>query len=251
MTTLTPNLLIEGADLIDGTGGPVNRDAMVLIESERLMVAEAVDARIITQRMPGPVLRAILDVAHAHDRPVVGQTWALDGREAAELGIDELDNSSRVFGSREFPAERLLNYTSIPDRLALSGRGWAAIDWEATKPIMEAMLSNEVSYCPMLVACQIPAGDGVAELEADPDFIGLFGEAERRDFHAFMERLSGGWTAEDLRYWKKANENRLEWIRRVSAKGGERGGGNAVQCGGGAQQQGVRKPPPSGRGHGA
>ena len=85
---------------------------------------------------------------------------------------------------------------------------------------MDAMVANGVSYCPMLVACQIPAGEGVAELEADPDFVGLFGEAERRDFHAFMHRLSGTWTPEDMRYWKKANENRLEWMRRFRQMGG-------------------------------
>jgi len=198
----------------------------------RLIVEEAVDALIITQRMTGPVLRAIVDVAHEHDRPVVGQTWALDGREAAELGIDELDNSSRVFASSEFPAGRLLDYASIPDRLALSGRGWAAIDWDATQSIMQAMVDNGVSYCPMLVACQIPAGDGVAELEADPDFVALFGEAERRDFRAFMHRLSGTWTDEDMRFWKHANENRLEWMRRFRQMGGVMLVGTDFQWGG-------------------
>jgi hypothetical protein len=182
--------------------------------------------------MTGPVLRTIVDVAHAHDRPVVGQTWALDGKEAAELGIDELDNSSRVFASREYPAERLVNYTSIPDRLALSGRGWAAIDWDETECIMDAMVSHGVSYCPMLVACQIPAGNGVAELEADPDFVALFGEAERRDFRAFMARLSGTWTAEDMQYWKQANENRLEWMRRFRQRGGALLVGTDFQWGG-------------------
>lgn len=200
--------------------------------AERLIVDEGVDALIITQRMTAPVLRAIVDVAHAHDRPVVGQTWTLDGREAAECGIDELDNSSRVFASRAYPAERLLSYTSIPDRLALSGRAWASIDWRETEVIMKSMVDHGVSYCPMLVACQLSAGDGIAELEADPDFVGLFGEAERRDFRAFMDRLSGGWTAKDLRYWKKANENRLEWMRRFRELGGTLLVGTDFQWGG-------------------
>ena len=200
--------------------------------AERLIVDEQVDALIITQRMTAPVLRAIVDVAHAHARPVVGQTWALDGREAAQCGIDQLDNSSRVFASREYPAEALLHYTSIPDRLALSGRAWAAIDWPETEAIMDAMIERGVRYCPLLVACQLSAGDGVAELEADPDFVALFSDVERRDFRAFMERLSGGWTAEDLAHWKRANDNRLEWMRRFRARGGTLIVGTDFQWGG-------------------
>jgi hypothetical protein len=200
--------------------------------AERLIVDEGVDALIITQRMTAPLLRAIVDVAHAHDRPVVGQTWALDGREAAECGIDQLDNSSRVFASREYPAEAMLNYASIPERLALSGRAWAAIDWHATETIMRSMIDHDVAYCPLLVACQLSAGDGVAELESDPDFTELFSEVERRDFRAFMERLSGGWTAEDLRYWRIANENRLEWMRRFRDLGGTLVVGTDFQWGG-------------------
>jgi hypothetical protein len=200
--------------------------------AERLIVDEEVDALIITQRMTAPLLSAIVGVAHAHDRPVVGQTWALDGREAAECGIDELDNSSRVFASREYPAEALLNYTSIADRLALSGRAWTAIDWTETAVIMKSMIDHGVRYCPLLVACQLSAGDGVAELEADPDFVALSSEVERRDFRVFMERLSGGWTAEDLNYWKRANENRLEWMRRFRELGGTLVVGTDLQWGG-------------------
>ena len=210
----------------------VDTPAAAAVAAERLIVDEHVDALIITQRMTAPLLREIVAVAHAHERPVVGQTWALDGREAAECGIDELDNSSRVFASRAYPAEALLSYTSIPDRLALSGRAWAAIDWAETEAIMGAMIEHGVSYCPLLVACQLSAGDGVAELESDPDFVTLFSDVERRDFRAFMQRLSGGWTAEDRRDWRQANDNRLEWMRRFRELGGTLLVGTDFQWGG-------------------
>jgi imidazolonepropionase-like amidohydrolase len=122
----------------------------------------------------------------------------------------------------------------------LSGRAWAAIDWPQTEVIMQSMIDHGVSYCPLLVACQLSGGDGVAELEADSDFIELFSEVERRDFRAFMDRLSGGWTAEDLACWKRANENRLKWMRRFREMGGTLLVGTDFQWGGITMHQELR-----------
>ena len=112
--------------------------------ADRLIVEHDLDALIVTQRMTAPVMKAVIDAAHAHRRPVVGQIWAVDGEEAAELGIDELHTSSRVYRSRDYPTERLVNYASIPERLALTSRAWASLDWDLTLPIMEKMVENDV-----------------------------------------------------------------------------------------------------------
>jgi hypothetical protein len=177
-------------------------------------------------------MRAVIEVAHAHGRAVVGQTWAVDGKEAADLGIDELHNSSRVFISRAYPKDRLLAYKSISDRLALSGRGWATIDWEATRPLMESMVERGVRYCGMQVIVRFQAGEGVAEVAADADFTGLFGQAERDSFLRFIERLQGSWTEADLDHWRIANDNRQEWMRRYRAMGGVLLVGTDMQFGG-------------------
>src|SRR5438552_3620003 len=71
MVTLTPNLLIEGVDLIDGTGGPVIRDAMVLIEGERIRYAGPRSAAYESSaaerwRLPGKTLIPGLIEAHTH-----------------------------------------------------------------------------------------------------------------------------------------------------------------------------------------
>lgn len=189
--------------------------------AERLIVEDAVEYLILTQRVTAPVMQAVVDAAHAHGRTVVTQSWALDGGEVAALGIDEVHNTSRVFISREYPAARLIDYTSIAERLALTGRGWATIDWDATTPLMEAMIERDVPYCGMHVIAQFLVGDGVPELEADADFADIFGEAERTAFRDFVQRLSGMWTAEDADWWKRANEARMEWMRRFRAMGGQ------------------------------
>ncbi len=141
--------------------------------AERLIAEHDLHSLILTQRVTAPVMRAVIDVAHAHGRSVVGQTWAVDGQEAARLGIDELHTSSRVFASRLYPKERLLNYATIAERLALGSRAWAAIDWGATRPIMEAMVEHGVRYCGMQVITQYQVGEGIEELEADADYRGL------------------------------------------------------------------------------
>jgi hypothetical protein len=200
--------------------------------AERLIVDDGVEFLILTQRVTGPVMRAVVEVAHAHGRSIVTQSWALDGAEAAELGIDEVHNSSRVFVSKAYPKERLLRYSSIAERLALSGRGWATIDWDATERLMESLVRHGVCYCGMQVIVQFQAGDGVSELEADADFASLFGPAERSAFLSFAQRLQGGWSADDLACWKRANDARMEWMRRFRAIGGVLLAGTDMQFGG-------------------
>ena len=200
---------------------PVETPEEAAAAAERLIVDEAVEYLILTQRVTAPVMRAVLEAAHAHGRTVVTQSWTLDGREAAELGIDEVHNTSRIFVSRDYPAERLVDYGSIAERLALTGRGWATIDWDATTPVMEAMVRRGVPYCAMHVIAQFLVGEGVPELEADADFADIFGEAERTAFRDFVERLSGMWTAEDADWWRRGNDRRMEWMRRFRAMGGD------------------------------
>ena len=115
-------------------------------------------------------MQAVVETAHAHGRTVVTQSWTLDGGEVAALGIHEVHKTSRVFISKEYAAERLVKYASIAERLALTGRGWATIDWDAPVPLMDAMIRNGVPNCGMHVIAQFLVGEGVPELEADADF---------------------------------------------------------------------------------
>jgi hypothetical protein len=186
----------------------------------RLITEHNLHALIVTQRVTAPVMKAIIDTAHAHGKHVVGQIWALDGEEAAILGIDELHTSSRVYRSKLYPPERLLSYATISERLAMTSRAWASLDWDMTQPIMEKMIEHAVAYCGMQVITQFQVGEGVAFLESDPDFHELFGESEKRTFKAFTQRLQGGWTEEDIDFGRRANDKRMEWMQRYRAMGG-------------------------------
>ena len=71
-------------------------------EAERLINEEHVDALFAARRIDADCLRAMLDVAHSHGRPVTGQVYSLSARQAAEVGIDGLENTSRIPESPTF-----------------------------------------------------------------------------------------------------------------------------------------------------
>jgi hypothetical protein len=200
--------------------------------ADRLIAEHDLHALIVTQRVTGPVMRAVVETAHRHGRSVVGQTWAVDGKEASILGIDELHTSSRVYASSQYSPEDLSKYETIPERLSLASRAWASIDWDATKSIMETMIECNVSYCGMHVITQFQIGQGVTELEADADFENFFGQSERHAFREFNRRLQGSWNNEDLYYARVANDMRLEWLRCFREMGGVLLAGTDMQFGG-------------------
>jgi hypothetical protein len=200
--------------------------------AERLIADYDLHSLILTQRVTLPVMRAVIDVAHRHERSVVAQTWAVDGREAANLNIDELHTSSRVCASRSYPKERVLQYTSIASRLALTSRLWASLDWDLTQPIIDAMIEHGVIYCGMQVITQYQVGEGIDELESDSDFHALFSVAEKETFRMFAQRLQGTWTEEDLKFGRVANSQRAEWLKRYRAAGGSLIAGTDMQFGG-------------------
>ena len=200
--------------------------------AQRLLAEDQVEALIVTQRITPQLLRPIVEAAHEFGRPVTGQIWATDARQAAEIGIDQLDNNSRFFASREYPAERLLSYNSISERLGLLARGLASIDWDLTAPMMEAMLRHQVAYCPTLVVTQHRAGLGHELLEADPDFQHKYGAEEHAVWAAMAREVGGGWSAEDVDFLRRALETRQEWMRRFHALGGTLVLGTDMQFGG-------------------
>ena len=211
---------------------PVNTPAEAAATARRLLEVDQVDALLVTQQIAPDLLAPIVEAAHEHGRPLVGQIWFTDGREAAELGIDELDNSSRIFVSREYPKERLLAYGSIAERLGLFARGWATVDWDLTEPIIAAMVEHGVSYCPTLVVSQQQSGAGIAALQADPDYLTEFGEQEYPGWQSFMDYMSGTFDDEDRDYMRRGEIQRFEWMRRFHKAGGRLVVGGDMQFGG-------------------
>jgi hypothetical protein len=197
-----------------------------------LLTGEELDGLFFVQGVTTETLRPIVDVAHDHNRPVVGQSWQADGLECAELGVDQLDNTSRIVASRAIPTEELLRPGPVPHRLALLARAWTHVDWDLTMPILETMAAKGVAYCPTFVITNYLAGIGRKDLEEDRDYLRHFDAADHRVFNELADQMNGTWSAEDAYYWKAALDNRYEWVRRFHGLGGVVLPGTDMQYGG-------------------
>ena len=196
-----------------------------------LLDHEDLDGLFVVHGITSDVLRPIVNVAHERGKPVVGQLWYPDGRECAELGVDQLDNTSRIVASTVLPSEALVRPAAVPERLALLARAWAQADWGLTMPIVESMAEAGVAYCPTLVVWEYLAGIGREELESDQDYL-LFSEADHLAFAHLAEQMNGTWTRDDAYFWRVALDNRYEWIRRFHELGGVVVVGTDMQYGG-------------------
>ena len=199
---------------------------------ERMILEEEVDALIVTQRVTAAVMGAVIDVAHTHQRRVMGQIWAVDGEVAANSGHRRAPCELTCLSRQALSGSRLLGYRSIADRLALASRAWASLDWDLTLPIMEAMVERGVCYCGMHVITQFQVGDGLALLENDIDFRALFSERERRGVQRLHPASAGRLDGRGHRLGRRANDMRMEWMQRFRSLGGQLLAGTDMQFGG-------------------
>ncbi len=199
--------------------------------ADHLIVHEQLDGLVVTQRAREHLFAAVVDAARAHDLPVVGQTWRIDGAEAARAGVRQLENTSRIVESAEWPMERLMNYGSPADRLAMWAHAWVDPDWGATNAIIEAMVEADVAYAPTMVAHYLKSDLGRRDLERDPDYA-LFSEADRATSEAFRGYLARTWSDEAKIAMRASLSNREEWLRRFHAAGGTVVAGTDTQYGG-------------------
>lgn len=186
----------------------------------RLLEDEAADGLIAVQGITPDDLRAIVDEAHEHGRPVVGQLWRTDAAEAADIGIDQLDNTTRIATSRTIRGDALWNYTSVAGRLAIVSDLWATVDWNETQRMMEAMIRRGVGYAPTLVGMEQQLDIHPEVLEGDPTFRIAFGEEDRAEWAAFTAHVSANWSQEEQAKRRRSFDVRLEWLRRFQALGG-------------------------------
>jgi imidazolonepropionase-like amidohydrolase len=188
--------------------------------ARRLAGSGRYDALYPVQQITPDLLEPIVAVANEHDLPVAGQLWATDGEEAARLGVDQVDNNSRIFVSRDWPAGRLGAFRSMAERLSNMAYAWSSVDWEATTRMMDAMIEANVAYCPTFVVWEdsfddpSPAREALAgrALELDPVAQQGWDEARRRNNRSRPP--------DEFAARRAALEPRIEWVGRFHQRGG-------------------------------
>ncbi len=172
----------------------------------RMVEEEHVDAILATHRISRPVLAAIVETAHELGLPVTGQTWTSDARDAAAVGMDGLENTSRIPESDAYPLDRVMDYHSVSSRIAILGRMWAEANWNRTTEIAHLLAESGLALAPELVSFEAWAGLADADLKADRDWA-EYGTPERElAYDRHNKYISQHWSQDDFNIMPRAIE---------------------------------------------
>ncbi len=186
----------------------------------RLAGSGRYDALYPVQQITAGLLLPIVEVAHEHGLPVAGQLWMTDAGQAARLGVDQLDNNSQIFVSREWPADRLGTFRSQAERLSNMAYAWSSVDWEATTRMMDAMIEANVAYCPTFVVWEDTFDDLSPAREALAAGALALDRGAQRAWDAARLRNRRSRSPDELAARRSALEPRIEWVGRFHERGG-------------------------------
>jgi imidazolonepropionase-like amidohydrolase len=158
---------------------------------------EKVDAILATHSITRPILAAIVETAHEEGVPVTGQIWSADARDAAAVGMDGLDNTSRIPESAKHTAESLFAHRSVSQRIATLARLWRDADAVALEEIAHALAERAVFIAPELVSFEAWAGLSWDAIRADADFPQDPTDAGRQGYERHNAYIAKDWSRED------------------------------------------------------
>lgn len=197
----------------------------------RAVEVEKVDAILATHRVTRPILAAIVETAHELGVPVTGQIWSADARDAAAVGMDGLDNTSRIPEDRRFGPERLFARHSVSGRLAVLAQLWDAADPGLLAEIAGLLAERGVTLAPELVSFEAWAGISESEVKADPDWPAV-DDPRVQQYDRHNAYIASEWTAEDRATQARAVERYKEFCGVFRAAGGVLTAGTDLGMGG-------------------
>lgn len=198
----------------------------------RLVREEKVDAILATHRITRPILASIVETAHEEGVPVTGQIWSSDARDAAAVGMDGLDNTSRIPESAKHPKDTLFAHRSVSQRIALLARLWNDADTGALDEIAHLLAERAVFLAPELVSFEAWAGLSWAEIRADADFPSDPNDGGRQAYERHNAYISKDWTAQDVADQERAIDRYAEFCLRYARLGGPLVSGTDLGFGG-------------------
>ena len=198
----------------------------------RLVREEKVDAILATHSITRPILAAIVETAHEEGVPVTGQIWSADARDAAAVGIDGLDNTSRIPESVKHTEENLFSHRSVSQRIATLARLWNDADAGALEEIADALAEKAVFIAPELVSFEAWAGLSWDAVQGDADFPDDPGDAGRQGYERHNAYIAKDWSREDRADQERAIERYAAFCVDYVSRGGPLVAGTDLSFGG-------------------
>ncbi|GIW09709.1 MAG: amidohydrolase [Dehalococcoidia bacterium] len=223
--TLGPRVFSVGP-AIDGTPHawpgslPVDSPIEARRLVRRLVEEEEVDALLATHRVTRPVLAAIVETAHALGVPVTGQLWTCSARDAIAVGMDGLENTTRIPESAAFPPARLFSYRSVSQRLAILAHLWVETPWAELAELARQLAASGIALAPELVSFEGWARANEGEVKADRNWPSAPDDPQVQAYERHVAYLTRDWSPDDVAAQRAAVVRYREFCRVFHEAGG-------------------------------
>jgi hypothetical protein len=185
----------------------------------RSLTEERADAILATHRIGKALLAAITDEAHSLGAPVTGQIWSASARDAAEVGMDGLENTSRIPEDPKFGPDRLFGRLSVSARIATLAHLWAESDPRRLEELAALLAERGVWIAPELVSFEAWAGLSHREVALDADWP-RDNDPRVTQYERHNKYISSEWTPDDFTAQAKALDEFKEFLNTFVTAGG-------------------------------
>ena len=220
-----PRVYAAGA-MIDGlpTTYPdaigVNSESDARKAVDRLINAGTDLIKVYTHIDP-PLLRAIIDEAHAFNLPVSGHLGMTNAVIAAKDGISSIEHMTGVpeAASRDASALITAHYRGFWPGWTAFERSWAGLDSAALAGVAARLAEEKVTIVPTLVLHEIWSRLNDPAILQDPDLADV-PDGQQRDWDVRGMVSRAGWTDSDFVTFRKARPMQDLFLRAFAAAGG-------------------------------
>jgi imidazolonepropionase-like amidohydrolase len=187
---------------------------------DRLVSAGADFIKVYT-RIDPPLLRAIVDEAHAFNLGVTGHLGLTDALTAAKAGITSIEHLTGVAEAASPKPSSVFaaHYRGFWPGWTASERSWASLDSAALARVANRLAESKVTLVPTLVLHETLSRLDEPGMSRDPALQDV-PEAEQRDWDVRGLIARAGWTEDDFAAFRRSRANQDLFVRLFAAAGG-------------------------------
>jgi imidazolonepropionase-like amidohydrolase len=202
----------------DAIGVNSERDARKAVDR---LVSAGVDFIKVYTHIDAPLLRAVVDEAHAFNLSVAGHLGMIDAVSAANAGIGSIEHMSGVAeaASRNAGAIISAHYRGFFPGWTASERTWADLDSAALTDVALRLAERKITIVPTLVLHETlsrlndPATLRDSALAEVP-------QSQQRDWDIRGLITRAGWTEPDFAWFQRSRSKQDLFLRAFASVGG-------------------------------